>query len=120
MTNRTLAVLGIATYLLSVYSSATDLNGQPAVPQYVIIGSGIASVLFAITATIRLWKIKKLASMLFSGTSVLLFCAELIKVTTLPDYGSLLIIAINIIMVIAFLSFFYAVIVLWRTKVDLD
>lgn len=115
MTNRTLAVFGIATYLFSVYSSSTDY-GQPAVPEYIIIASGIASALFAVLATIRLWKIKKTASILFGVTSILLFCSELIKVVGSPTYGSSLIIAINFIMLLAFFAFVYAIIVLLRAK----
>jgi|JI7StandDraft_1071085.scaffolds.fasta_scaffold275135_2 hypothetical protein len=119
MTNRTLAFIGIATYALSVYSTATT-NGQPSVSQYVIIGSAIASILFAIFATLRIWKIKKWFSVFFATMSLFQFIAELIKETSSPSYGSSLIIAINIVVILAFLSFVYAIIVLWKTKDNIE
>ena len=116
MTNRTLAVIGIGTYILSVYSSMTTSDGNAAVSEYVIIMSGIISALFALVATIRLWKVKKLASILLASTSILLFVFEILKVVFKPSYGSALTITVNIIMIVAFASFFYAIIILWRKQ----
>lgn len=114
MTNRNLAIVGIGTYLFSVYSSATNADKKPAVADYIIIISGIISALFALFATVRLWKVNKLASILFASTSILLFSFELLKVLFTPIYGSTLTITVNIVMIVAFVSFFYAVFVLWR------
>ena len=83
MTNKTLAILGIATYIFSVYSTQTT-DGIPSVSQYIIIASSIASFLFTIFATIRLWKIKKSFSIFFAVIATLKFGAEFIKEINSP------------------------------------
>ena len=119
MTNRTLAIFGIATYLLSVYSSATT-NGLPSVPQYIIIASYFASNLFTIFATISIWKNKKWFSIFFAAIASLGFVSEFIKEVNSPAYGSSLIIAINVVKILSFLSFVYAIIILWKVKDNYD
>lgn len=118
-TNRTLAIFGIATFLFSVYSTAT-INGVPSEPQYIITSSFIVSILFTIFAVIRIWKIKKVFSLLFALINVLEFSAEFIKEIKTPSDGSTLILAINIVKILSFLSFIYAIVVLWKKQNDYD
>jgi uncharacterized membrane protein (DUF2068 family) len=115
MKNKTLAIFGIGTYLWLVYSSATNAEGQSIVPAYIVVISGIASALFTIWATVRLWKTSKFTSLLFAVTSVIFFGLEVMQVVISPSYGSPLILTLNITKVISLLTFFYVVFLLWRT-----
>ena len=122
MKNKTLAIFGIVTYILSVIASAEDLEGNPKAPIALIAISGIAGIVFLIMATIRLWKKNaKSASMVLLFSSVILFVLTVIQEVTLPKYGSPIIILLNVTKVIRFLAFFYAIILLWKmAKFDKD
>lgn len=115
MKNRSIAIFGIVTYLLSVYSSATNVNGESAVPTFIIVISGIATALFTILATIRIWRINKLISLLFIVTSSAFFILEIMTFVYSPVYGSQLIRTLNITKVIRLLTFFWALFLLWKT-----
>lgn len=119
MTNRTLAILGIVTYIFSVYSTQTT-DGIPSVSPYIIIASSIASFLFTIFATIRLWKIKKAFSIFFAVINTWEFISEFIKEINSPANGSSLILAINIVKILTLLSFIYAIVVLWKDRNNYD
>ena len=56
MKNKTLAIFGIGTYVLSVLSSAEDLEGNSVAPIALIAISGTATAVFTIMAIARLWK----------------------------------------------------------------
>ena len=56
MKNKTLAIFGIGTYILSIITSAEDLEGNFIVPASLIVISGIADLLFPIIASVRLWR----------------------------------------------------------------
>ena len=56
MKNKTVAIFGIGTYILSVITSATDLEGNIKFPIALIAISGIATAIFIIMALVRLWK----------------------------------------------------------------
>lgn len=84
------------------------------VSEFIIYLSVILSVLFTIFGTIRLWKVKKISSIFLASTSIFSFGFEIIKVAFMPSYGSALTVIINIILILSFISFFYAIIMLWR------
>ena len=65
MTNRTLSIIGIGSYLLSVYATTTNAEGKPGVSNFIIVSSSILNILFSIIATIRLMKINKIVAVLF-------------------------------------------------------
>lgn len=113
MKNKTLAIFGIGTYILSVLTSATDLEGNSVVPVVLIVISGIATVLFIVMATIRLWKEAKSASILLASSAIILFILSVVQGVTSPSYGSSLIILLNITKVINFIAFVWAVLLLW-------
>lgn len=70
MKNKTLVIFGIGTYILSVISSAEDLGGNYTAPAALIVVSAIATLVFTIMAVVRLWKIQKIASILFLASSL--------------------------------------------------
>jgi hypothetical protein len=56
MKNKTLAIFGIGAYILSVLSSAENLEGAFVAPVALVVVSGIATLIFIVLATIRLWQ----------------------------------------------------------------
>ncbi len=65
MKYKKLAIFGIATYILSVISSAQNSGGEYTMPPILIIVSGLASLTFMILAVVYLWKTQKLTSALY-------------------------------------------------------
>lgn len=59
-----LIVFGIITYILSVLSSATDIQGNNTAPTFIIALSVIVTIIFSITAAVRLWKTAKITAVL--------------------------------------------------------
>jgi hypothetical protein len=113
MKNKTLAIFGIGTYILSVIASAEDLEGNPKAPVALIVISGIAGIVFIIMAAVRLWKRARYASIILVSSEIILFILTVIQEVTSPKYGSPIIILLNITKIINFLVFFYAIILLW-------
>jgi len=115
MTNRTLSIIGIGSYLLSVYATTTNAEGKPGVSDFIILSSSIVNILFSIIATIRLLKTNKIVAVLFGSTSFLLILFEYGKIVLSPVNGSTFILAFNSIMLISFFLYFYALFILWRS-----
>ncbi len=113
MKNRTLAIFGIGTYILSVIASAEDLEGNSVVPIALIAISGIATTIFIVMATIRLRKSQKGASISLVSSSVVFFILSVVQEIDSPPYGSPLIILLNITKVINFIAFIWAIALLW-------
>lgn len=113
MKNKVLAIFGIATYLLSVYTSRTNLQGEPKTAEFLIITSGILSILFTVFATIQLWKFSKRTALLLSLTTLILFVIELIPYTplsiNLAESGLL----INGIKIVNRISYFFSIFLLF-------
>src|SRR3990167_11532375 len=65
MKSKTLAILGIGTWILSVASSAEDLGGNYTAPTALIIVISIATLAFTIMAVVRLWKTQRVTAVLF-------------------------------------------------------
>ena len=111
--NKTLAIFGIATYILSVIASATDVEGNSVTPIPLIVISGISTIVFIVMATIRLWKISKSASILLPSSFFVHLTLEIIQFITPLSYGSPLIILLNISKVIYWLARVWAILLLW-------
>jgi len=96
MKNKALAIFGVITWILSVLSSAEDLNGNYKAPTAFIVVSAIAMLAFMIMAVVRLWKSQKLAAVLFIVSTLvsLVYVSAPIKI-------------------INFLVFFWIVFLLW-------
>jgi hypothetical protein len=105
MKSKTLAIFGIGTYILSVLSSATDLEGSPVAPIVLIAISGIATIVFYTMTTIRLWKIQKSAPIL------LIFSAVILVILSIAQGVAPLL--LNITKIINFIAFIWAVSLLW-------
>ena len=71
MKSKTLAILGIGTWILSVASSAEDLGGNYTAPTVLIVVSAIATLAFTIMAVVRLWKTQKITAVLFLASSLI-------------------------------------------------
>ncbi|MDD4052916.1 MAG: hypothetical protein PHR28_13600 [candidate division Zixibacteria bacterium] len=105
MKSRTLAIFGIGTYILAVLSSATDIEGNSTAPTLLLAISGIATLIFYILATIRLWKIQKLAP-------ILLICSAVILVV-LPAIEGIKPIFQNIASIFSTIVFIWVICLLW-------
>jgi hypothetical protein len=116
MKNKTLAIFGIGTYILSVLSSATDLEGNSTAPVALIVISGITTIVFIVMATVRLWKEAKNLSIMLVSSALILFIFTIIQEFTPPSYGNPIIILFNIVRVIYFVAFVWVVIKLFKAK----
>lgn len=116
MRNKTIAIFGIGTYILSVITSATDLEGNFRLPIALIAISGIATAIFIIMAVVRLWKVAKWVSITLASSAVILIILYVIQVVVTPSYESPVIVLLNITKVINFIAFVWAIIKLFRTK----
>ena len=113
MKNKTIAIIGIGSYISSVITSATDLEGNFVYPIALIAISQIVKIIFTILATVRLWKTARYVSIILASSAIILFVLSVIQEVTLPKYGSPIIILLNVTKIIHFLAFFYAIILLW-------
>jgi len=102
MNNKTLAIFGIITYILSVISTATDLEGNYTMPIWLNVISVILWTIFVIMAVIRLWKKAKVVSTMLVLTAIIL--------NTLP----LTVLWFNITKTISFITYIWAVVLLWK------
>jgi len=120
MKNKTLAIFGILAYILSVLSSAENLEGNYVAPGILIIISGIATVVFFVMAVIRLSKEARNLSIIFFSSAIILFILMIFQVFISPSYGSLIIVLTNIVKVIYFVAFIWVVIKLFKLTKKLN
>jgi len=113
MKYRTIAILGVLSYVLEVVSSASDLSGNYISPLILIIISGIATLAFTFLAVVILWKSERFISITLATSTILLAILTAIQEITLPNYGSPIIILSNIVKVIDFIVFIYVICLLW-------
>ncbi|EKE00333.1 MAG: hypothetical protein ACD_22C00047G0019 [uncultured bacterium] len=114
--NRALAILGIVAYILTVLSSATDLEGNSTASPVLLVISGIVTAIFIIMATVRLWNIAKGSSIVLISTAVLSLILEAMQAAAYPSYGSLVIVLTNIFRVAYFVARIWAIIILFKIK----
>ena len=119
MKNKTLAIFGIGTYILQVITSVEDLEGNYLSPLFLIAISGILTIIFTAMATIRLWKEVKYISIILASSALILFVSTIVQEIALPPYGSPIIILVNVTKVIHFIAFVWAVITIYRSKINL-
>jgi len=116
MKNKTIALIGIGSYLLSVVSSATDLQGNFVSPIILIAIAGIATIVFVVMAAIRLWKEARYISIMLVSSEIILIFLTVIQEVALPKYGSPIIILLNLTKVINLVVFIWAIITLFRSN----
>ena len=108
MKNKVLAIFGIVAYILSIFTTATDLEGNYTAPISFSVISVIIMTVFIIMAVIRLWKKAK-------GVSITLVLATIIlNILPLVAYGDLLISLFNVTKVITFITYIWVVVLLWK------
>jgi len=112
MKNKTLAIYGIGTYILSVITSTSDIEGNPVFPVAVILISGFAGFLFFIMATIRLWNHARNVVLIYMFSTIILIILSVIQEITSPTDGSPIIILLNVTKIIHFIAFVWAVLAL--------
>jgi len=118
MKNKTIAIFGIGTYILSVITSATDLEGNFVMPIVLIVASGIATAVFIIMAIVCLWKEAKGVSIMLASSAVIFFVLSVIQEVISPSYGSPIIILLNVTKVIYLIAFIWAIITLFKSKIN--
>ncbi len=118
MKNRTIAIIGIGSYLLSVIASGTDDNGNFVSPSILVALSGLVTIIFTILATIRLWKEAKFLSIMLASSEIVLTVFTAIQVNNSLAYGSPIIILLNVSKVIHLIAFIGVVIKLFKMKND--
>jgi hypothetical protein len=116
ISNKIVAILGVLAYLLSVAASVTNLDGTPSAPTYLVIVSLLVSVVFYILASVRLWKINRLLTLLLIGSSLGLLVLEYIHVSSTPMYGSMLVVSTNAMKVIMLVVYFLSLRLLWISE----
>lgn len=116
MKNKTLAIFGIGTYMLSVLTSASGLAGNFKFPASLILISGILGLIFIVFATIRIWKESKGISIILLFSYIVLCILLVIQEVVIPAYGSPLIILTNIAKVIHLIAFVWVIIKLFKTN----
>lgn len=116
MKNNTLAIFGIVAYILSVFSSATDLEGKSTTAVALILISGIATAVFIIMAILRLWKEARGTSITLMTSTFILLLLTAIQEFALPLYGSPIIILLNIVRVIYFITIIWTIVKLFKLK----
>jgi len=114
--NKIIAIYGIGTYIFSIITSASDIEGNPVFPGAIILISGIAGFLFFIMATIRLWKSARIVSIIYTLSVIILVILSVIQEITLPSYESPIIILCNIAEIIHFFAFVWAIIRLFKME----
>ncbi len=114
MKNKTLAIFGIGTYILSVIASVEDLEGNSIAPIALLALTAITTVIFIIMATIRLWQNFKIASVLLVSSPIVHIILLVVQSISLPSDGSPLNILIGVMGIIDFLVYMYAIALLWQ------
>lgn len=114
MKNKTLAIFGIGIYILSVLSSAENLEGASVAPVVLVVISGIATFIFIVLATIRLWKEARVLAILLPSSAFILFVFMIIQILIESSYGSPVIILLNLIKVVNFVVFILVIIKLFK------
>jgi len=104
MKNKTIAIFGIISYILSVIATATNSEGNYTMPVGLNVISVIMMTIFIIIAVIRLWEKAKVVSILLVLTTIIFNTLPLLP---LP------ILWFNITKIISFITFIWAVVLLW-------
>ena len=112
--NKTLAFFGMGTYLLSVLSSATDLEGKSKVPTILIAISAVATLIFVIMATVRLWKKAKYLPIMIISSGIVLIALSVIQDGFLLKDGSNMMLIFNLTRVVNTIALIGSVVALFK------
>jgi hypothetical protein len=95
VTNQTLGYCGIATYVLSVLASATDLNGVSRAPSLVILSVSVAVLAFLVVTVARLWPANRVLASALALTQLSLGALPWAYGPGARVYGSTSVVAAN-------------------------
>ena len=112
--SKAIAIFGIFSYLLAVFASATNVDGESAAPVLLIVFSSLATIAFTILATLRLWTTRKQLSVILLVSSIAYF---LLKSEVVTQQINPRIITFHAFGIIRGISLIWAFVVLW-TRVD--
>lgn len=116
ISGRTLAWVGIALYILRVLTSATDLDGNSTTPSLFVFSVGIATFIFIAVVVIRLWSRAKITSLVLVMSALLAMGSGFLSFFV----DSSLILLTNVATVVFFLSYFYAIFLLFKLTTSSD
>ena len=118
--SKTIAKLGIFSYLLAVFASATNVEGEPTAPVLLIVLSFLATIAFTILATLRLWTTRKKLSLLLLVSSISHFLSIAYFILTrevVTQQINPVIVTLAAFEIIRSISLIWAFVALWR-RVD--
>jgi hypothetical protein len=90
------------------------LEGASVAPVALVAVSGIATLIFIVLATIRLWQKARVLAIILPSSAFILFVFTIIQVLTNPSYGSPVIILLNLVKVINFVVFILVIVKLFK------
>ncbi len=108
-TGKALALVGAGLYVLQVFSSRTDMHGNALSPDALILFSGTASFIYVIIAAVALWRMG-CGRIAWALPITSLASSAAVFLTANPSGLNLV---INAIRVAAFLTYFFAVYLLF-------
>jgi succinate-acetate transporter protein len=110
MANKTLAFLGLFSYVLGVIGSNRSY--------FLLVIAGFLQIIFIFIAINRLWKKAKVVSRTLLGSFIIFAILYFIRIS--PSSGKLIITLLNIAYTIHLISFFWAIITLYMSKTTLQ
>lgn len=116
MKNKTIAIIGVLSYILSVLSSAKNLEGVSIAPSFLIALYVLVLLTFLFLATIRLWYIARHISIMLIISAISLFFLTSIQAFALSVHGGLIIILLNLVKVFYFVTIVWAILKLFKKE----
>lgn len=110
--SKTIAIIGIVMYVLSVLLSAEDLQGNSRFPQVLRLISETGMLLFIIMAIIRLWRETRFVALTMLVSALLFFVLGVIQQTGKLD----VIILFNLTKLFFLVVLFWVIITLFKKK----
>ena len=110
--SKTIAIIGIVVYALSVLLSAEDLQGNPRFPQVLKLISETGMLLFIIMAIVRLWEETRFVALTLLVSTILFFALGVIQ-----EVGILnVIFLLNLTKLVFLTAFCLATVTLFKKK----
>lgn len=110
--SKTIAILGIFSYILAVLASATNVEGESTAPLLLIVLSNLATIAFTILAALRLWTTRKTLSLLLLVSSIA-YC--LLQTKVVMQQTNPVLVTFHAFGIIRGISLIWAFVVLWRS-----
>jgi len=118
MKNRTIAIIGIVSYILTLITSIEDTEGNYLSPPTLIALSGIITIIFTIIATVRLWKKARYVSIIFLSSTIIFFVLTLVQVLIVPKGVVPAFSLVDVTGIIHFIMFVWVIIILFQRRYE--